>query len=290
MGSSAASFLLSEVDEIILYDIVQGLPAGEALDLQNAAEILGLNTVIKGSNDISLMRGLDVIVITAGFGRKAGMSRMDLLSMNLPIIEEIAEEHSASKDSGTIFIVVTNPVDIMTYVFWRKSGIDRRMVAGLSGVLDSGRLKTVLRLGKNIKAMGLSSFVLGEHGDNMVILVDRIKEEYRLSDLELDRVRDETIKAATDIISMKGATVHGPAAAICKMVKAVLSDEGEFLPASVVLNGEYGIKDVCLGVPAKATRDGFYIVEEKLSASEMAMLRSSAEHVRAELKRIGYAS
>ncbi|MGC8831871.1 MAG: lactate/malate family dehydrogenase, partial [Thermoproteota archaeon] len=211
VGCSAASFLLPNVDEIVLYDIVPKLPVGEALDLQNAAEILGLNTEVKGTNDISLLHGLDVVVVTAGFGRTPGMSRMDLLSRNLPIIENIATEYSGKRE-GTVFIIVSNPVDVMTYVFWKKSGVDRHMVAGLSGLLDSGRLKTVARLNRNIRIKGLSSFVLGEHGEKMVILRDRMREEYGLSDTDLDHVQNETVKAAAGIISMKGATVHGPGA------------------------------------------------------------------------------
>jgi|YelNatPaOPRAMG01_1025707.scaffolds.fasta_scaffold60213_1 malate dehydrogenase len=287
VGCSAASFLLPNVDEIVLYDIVPKLPVGEALDLQNAAEILGLNTEVKGTNDISLLHGLDAVVVTAGFGRTPGMSRMDLLSRNLPIIEDIAGEYGG-KDYETVFIVVSNPVDVMTYVFWKKSGADRHRVAGLSGLLDSGRLKTVMRLNKNIRIKGLSSFVLGEHGENMVILRDRMREEYGLSNSDLDWVQNETVKAAANIISMKGATVHGPGAAIARMVEAVLSDKEEALPASVVLDGEYGVKDVCLGVPVKAGRKGFKVVQEKLSENEMNMLKKAAESVIIALEQIGY--
>ncbi|MEM2981242.1 MAG: malate dehydrogenase, partial [Thermoproteota archaeon] len=278
VGCSAASFLLPNVDEIVLYDIVPKLPVGEALDLQNAAEILGLNTEVKGTNDISFLHGLDVVVITAGFGRTPGMSRMDLLSRNLPIIENTAAEY-AGKGNRTVFIIVSNPVDVMTYVFWRKSGVDRHRVAGLSGLLDSGRLKTVMRLNMNIRIKGLSSFVLGEHGENMVILRDRMREEYGLGDTDLDHVQNETVKAAANIISMKGATVHGPGAAIARMVEAVLSDRGEVLPASAILDGEYGMKDVCLGVPVKAGREGFKVVQEKLSENEVNMLKKAAESI-----------
>lgn len=288
VGCSAASFLLAEADEIVLYDIIPGLPVGEALDMQNAAEALGLNVEVKGTNDISLLHGLDVVVVTAGFGRTPGMSRMDLLNRNLPIIERIAEEYRGEKDSGTVFIMVTNPVDVLTYVFWRRSGVDRQRVAGLSGLLDSGRLKTIMRLSKNIRINGLSSFVLGEHGDNMVILVDEIREKYGLSDSEINRIREETVKAAANIISMKGATVYGPGAAIARMVEAVLSDKDVVIPASAVLDGEYGIRDVCLGVPVKAGRRVFKVVEERLSENELSMLKKVAEGIKMVLEQIGY--
>ncbi|MEM2088402.1 MAG: malate dehydrogenase [Thermoproteota archaeon] len=287
VGCSAASFLLPKVDEIVLYDIIPKLPVGEALDLQNAADILDLNTEVKGTNDISLLHGLDIVVVTAGFGRTPGMSRMDLLSRNLPIMENIATEYRGKKDE-TVFIIVSNPVDVLTYVFWRKSMVDRHKVAGLSGLLDSGRLKTVMRLNRNIMMRGLSSFVLGEHGENMVILRDRIREEYGLSNIDLDWVQNETVKAAANIISMKGATVYGPGAAIARMVEAALSDKEEVLPASAILDGEYGIKDVCLGVPVKAGREGFKVVQEKLSENEVNMLRKAAESIIIALEQIGY--
>lgn len=287
-GCSAAAFLLPYADEIALYDIVPKLPIGEALDLQNAAEVLDLNTEVKGTNEISFLHGLDVIIITAGFGRTPGMNRMDLLNKNLPIVEELAKEYNKKQDSKTVFIMVSNPVDVLTYVFWRKSGVDRHRVAGLSGMLDSGRLKTVMRLNKNIRIKGLSSFVLGEHGDNMVLLRDRIKGEYGLSDSELDRIREETVKAAAQIISMKGATVYGPGAAIAKMVMAVLSNKGEVIPASAILDGEYGMRSVCLGVPVKAERNGFKVVQERLSDDELSMLRRAAEGIVIVLEQIGY--
>lgn len=287
VGCSAASFLLAEADEILLYDIVPRLPVGEALDLQNAAEALGLNVQVKGTSDLSLLHGLDVVIVTAGFGRTPGMSRMDLLNKNLPIIEGIAREYAGGEDGGTVFIIVTNPVDVLTYVFWRRTGVERHRVAGLSGVLDSSRLKTIMR-SRGIRVSGLSSFVLGEHGENMVILRDRMRREYGLSDAELDTVQSETVKAAAEIISMKGATVHGPGASIARMVKAVLSDSREVLPASAVLNGEYGIRNVCLGVPVEAGRNGFRIVQEKLSENEESMLRKAAENVSKVLGQIGY--
>ncbi len=287
VGCSAASFLLPKADEIVLYDIIPKLPVGEALDLQDAAEILGLNTEVKGTNDLSLLHGLDVVVITAGFGRTPGMSRMDLLSRNLPIIENMAKEYSGKED-GTVFIVVSNPVDVLTYVFWKKSGVDRHRVAGLSGLLDSGRLKTVMRLNRNIRMKGLSSFVLGEHGENMVILRDKMCEAYGLSDSDLDWIQEETVKAAANIISMKGATVYGPGAAIARMVEAVLSDKGEVIPASAVLDGEYGMRDICLGVPVKAGGNGFRVIQEALSKDEVSMLRRAAEGIIIVLEQIGY--
>ncbi|MEM3659939.1 MAG: malate dehydrogenase [Thermoproteota archaeon] len=288
VGCSAAAFLLTEADEIVLYDIIPKLPVGEALDLQNAAEALGLNVEVKGTNDISLLHGLDVVVVTAGFGRTPGMSRMDLLNKNLPIIEGIAKEYSSERDGGTVFIIVTNPVDVLTYVFWRRSGVARHRVAGLSGVLDSSRLKTIMRISRGLRISGPCSFVLGEHGENMVILRNRIREEYGLSDTDLDLVLSETVKAAAEIISMKGATVHGPGASIARMVKAVLSDSREVLPASAVLNGEYRIRNVCLGVPVEIRRSGFKIVQEKLSENEESMLRKAAENISKVLEQIGY--
>ncbi|MDW8034095.1 MAG: malate dehydrogenase [Nitrososphaerota archaeon] len=287
VGCSAALFLLPEVDEIFLYDIVPGLPIGEALDLQNAADALNLDTEIKGTNDISLLKGLDVVIVTAGFGRTANMSRMDLLAKNLPIIEGIAKEYSDEKYE-TIFIIVTNPVDVLTYVFWKKSKVERNRVAGLSGVLDSSRLKTILRIEKKIKPKETFSFILGEHGDNMVIPKEKLQKKYGLSDAEFENIREQTIKAAAKIISMKGATVYGPGAAIARMVKAILADKEEVLTASAVLEGEYGINDVCIGVPVRVSRKGFKVIEEKLSEDELSMLKKAAESIVIVLEQIGY--
>jgi malate dehydrogenase len=147
-----------------------------------------------------------------------------------------------------------------------------------------------MRLSKGTRVSGLSSFVLGEHGENMVILRDRMRREYGLSDADLDLVLNETVRAAAEIISMKGATVHGPGASIARMVKAVLSDSREVLPASAVLNGEYGIRNVCLGVPVETGRNGFKVVQEKLGENEVAMLRRAAENVLKALEKIGYGS
>ncbi|MGQ9479128.1 MAG: lactate/malate family dehydrogenase [Thermoproteota archaeon] len=288
VGCSAASFLLSEADEILLYDIVPNLPVGEALDLQNAVEALGLNTRVKGVNDLSHMHGLDVVVVTAGFGRTAGMSRMDLLKKNLPIVENIALEYGKGLDEKTVFVIVSNPVDVLTYVFWKRSRVDKQRIAGLSGLLDSSRLKTLMKLHMNKRIEGLGSFVLGEHGENMVILKDRLREEYGLNDDDLEWLQRETVKAAANIIGFKGATVYGPAAAVARMIKAVLSDSGEVLPASAILEGEYGIKDVCIGVPVEARRNGFKVFEEKLSENELKMLRKASESLIIVLEQIGY--
>ncbi|MEM2276285.1 MAG: malate dehydrogenase [Thermoproteota archaeon] len=288
VGCSAALFLLPEVDEIVLYDIVPSLPVGEALDLQNAAEALGLDVEVKGTNDISLLHGLDVVIVTAGFGRTANMSRMDLLNKNLPIIEGIAKEYSGGGNGKTIFIMVTNPVDVLTYVFWKKSGVERQRVAGLSGVLDSSRLRTILRIEKKIRIRDSSIFVFGEHGDNMIIPRGKIKEKYGLSNTELENLQEQTVKAAAKIISMKGATVYGPGAAVARMVKAVLADKGEVMSASVILDGEYGMRDVCIGVPVKVGKEGFKVVEEKLSNEETAMLKRAAESILIVLEQIGY--
>lgn len=288
VGCSTALFLLPEVDEIVLYDIVPGLPAGEALDLQNAAEALDLDVEIRGTNDISLLHGLDVVVVTAGFSRTANMSRMDLLNKNLPIIEGIAKEYSGDRNGKTIFIMVTNPVDVLTYVFWKKSGVERNRIAGLSGVLDSSRLKTILRIEKKIRVRDPSLFVLGEHGDNMIIPKSKIGEKYGLSSAELENLQEQTIKAAAKIISMKGATVYGPGAAVARMVKAILDDKGEIMPASAILDGEYRIRDVCIGVPVRVGRNGFKVVEEKLSDEEASMLKKAAESIVIVLEQIGY--
>lgn len=273
VGSAAAYTLILgnhlgelHLDEVVLVDVLEDLARGEALDLLHAAYALDNPVDVRGSSDYSLIEGSDLIVVSAGVARMPGMSRLDLLQRNSEIIRAIAGELKRRCDDSVI-LVVTNPVDLMTYVLWRETGFPRERVIGMGGVLDTSRLKSVLR--RQTRGM-----VLGEHGDGMFIVGEdrRFEEDVR--------------RAAMEVIERKGATVYGPAASIYKMARAILTDSREILPSSVVLQGEYGLRDVAIGVPARLGREGVMEVIELEDIGEE--LRKSASMLREKLREIGY--
>ncbi|MCS7132313.1 MAG: malate dehydrogenase [Aigarchaeota archaeon] len=268
VGSTAAYTLINnlEIDEIVLVDILGDLAEGEALDLLHASYALDKPAEIRGGTSYSLAEGCELVVVTAGVARKPGMSRMDLLRQNAEIMRKVAEELK-QHCGGSVVLVVTNPVDIMTYVLWRETGFPREKVIGMGGALDTSRLRSILRR----PTRGL---VLGEHGDGMFIYGE-------------DRRFEEGVRSvAMEVIKRKGATIFGPAASIYRMAKAILTDSQEILPSSVVLEGEYGLRDVAIGVPAKLGRSGIIeIIEideirEELSRSALVLLE--------RLREIGY--
>ncbi len=284
IGSTSAFTCIQhlDLDEVVLVDIVEDLAVGEAMDLSHA--VVGLDKYIKivGGSDYSLLRGCDLIVVSAGLARKPGMTRLDLAKKNAEIIRDVAKnivQHA--KDSK--ILVVTNPLDVMTYVMWKESGKDRREVFGMGSLLDTVRLK------ERIIAMGgkpKRALMIGEHGDSMFSPKSLVKIE---GDVDFDRAVEETRGVAMEVIKRKGATFYAPAICIYRMVRAVLEDTKEEIPTSVVLQGEYGIRDVALGVPVILGRDGVEeIVEYDLSEEEKAMLMRSAEILKERLKELGY--
>lgn len=268
VGSTAAYTLLAllDLEEIALVDVQGQLAEGEALDLAHAAQALGKGTRVVGGPDYELLRGSSLLIVTAGAARRPGMSRLDLLKTNANIIRNVAAELGKVYDGGVI-IVVSNPVDLMTYILWRELGIPRSRIMGMGGVLDTARLWSIL-------GRRTGDIVLGEHGDSMFI-------HGGSSGLE-DRLRAQ----AMEVISRKGATVYGPAASIYVQARAVLMDRREILPVSAILDGEYGLRGVALGVPARIGRDGVLEILEYEDAREG--LARSASILREKLREIGY--
>ncbi len=271
-ATSAFTCLLNlDVDEVVLVDIAEDLAVGEAMDLTHACAGIDRYPKITGGSDYSLLRGSDVIVVTAGLARKPGMTRLDLATKNAGIIRDIASRIMQNSPESKI-IVVTNPMDIMTYIMWRETGKPRNEVFGMGNMLDSARLKATLNAqgAKNIR----KAWIIGEHGDSMFILWSQAD-----FDGEIDRSKtlQEVRFVAAEVIKRKGATIFGPAVAVYRMVNAVINDTKEEIPTSVILQGEYGIEDVAVGVPAIIGAGGVEeVVEYQLSDEELESLRNSA--------------
>ena len=284
IGSTTAFTCIQhlDLDEVVLVDIVEDLAVGEAMDLSHA--IVGLDKYAKivGGSDYSLLKGCDLIVVSAGLARKPGMTRLDLAKKNAEIIRSVAKNVVKHAEDSKI-LVVTNPLDVMTYVMWKETGKDRREVFGMGSLLDTVRLKErIIALGGKPKRV----FMMGEHGDSMFCPKSLAEVE---GDVDLDRAIEETRGVAMEVIKRKGATFYAPAVCIYRMVKAVLEDTKEEIPTSVVLQGEYGINDVALGVPAILGREGVErIVEYNLTDEEKAMLIKSAEILKERLGELGY--
>ncbi len=283
VGSASAFACIHHlnIDEIALIDIVEDLAVGEAMDLKHSAFALDKQIDVMGGSDFSLMKNSDLIVVTAGLPRKPGMSRLDLTVKNAEIIRSVAREIMKNCPGGKV-LVVTNPLDIMTYVMWKETGKSRNEVFGMGSLLDTVRLR------ERLASSGLKpkkAFMMGEHGDSMF----SPKSLIELEGHELERAVNETREIAMEVIRRKGATVYAPATCVYRMVRAVIEDTKEEIPTSVVLDGEYGIKDVAVGVPAIIGRNGVErIIEYDLSDDDLKSLRRSVEILRQRLNELGY--
>ncbi len=282
--SAFACMHMLDMDELVLVDIVKELAEGEAMDLSASGIAIDRGIRVYGGDDYSLLKNSDVVAISAGIARKPGMTRLDLTKTNVGIIKDVVKnivEHAPN----ALILMITNPLDIMTYVAYRESGKRRGEVFGMGSIHDSVRLKEQLILAgaKNVRA-----YVLGEHGDSMVIVRSLTKFE-GLEDVNWDEIEKNTRDRGMEIIKRKGATFYAPGNCVAKMIKAVIDDTNEEMPVSITLDGEYGIQDVALGVPAILGKDGVEeIIEYPLSEDELMNLRKSAEILRERLNEIGY--
>jgi malate dehydrogenase len=273
--------------DVCLVDVIEGWPQGLALDLRHSAPIVGFEADVVGTNDYAETEGSDVVVITAGLPRGPGMSRMDLLEKNAEIVGGVSETVAATSPESVV-IVVTNPLDEMTYLAAAKTGFPKSRVMGMAGVLDSGRLAAYIAEELNVSPAVVNALTLGSHGEQMVPLPRHATVEGRpLTDLvddeTLQRLYDRTSKAGAEIVGLlkKGSAFYAPSAAVAQMVGAVLSDEGRVLPVCAWLTGQYGISETYLGVPARLGRSGVVeIVELDINENELAQLRAAAEAIR----------
>jgi malate dehydrogenase len=292
IGGSLAQ-RLAEMDlagEVVLVDIVDGLPQGKALDIQESAPILGFSTRVSGSNSLDALAGADVVVETAGLARKPGMSRSDLLEKNAAIVKGHAEAVRA-KAPNAVVVVVTNPVDVMTYYFREKSGLPPARVFGESGTLDTARFRTFVADALGVAPRDVTGFVLGTHGDTMVPILSLTSVSgVPLSKLlPADRIHaivERTKQGGGEIVNLlkTGSAFYAPSASQAELVRAIADDEHRLLPVATHLSGEFGETDVCVGAPVVLGRRGVErIVEVDLTAEEREAFRQSVAAVRSDL-------
>ena len=288
VGASLAQRLVEkDFADIVLLDIVEGLPQGKALDIKESAPVVGFNANIKGTNDYKDTAGSEVVVVTSGIGRKPGMSRDELLGINVKIVSEVTR-NIVKHSPDCIIVMVTNPVDTMTYLALKVSGFERNRVVGQSGMLDSARFSSFIAEELKVPATDVSSFVLGEHGSNMVIIPRLARVKGRpitelLPDDVLQRLVERTVNGGAEIVGLlkTGSAFYAPSAATARMVEAIALYTKEVLPCAAYLQGEYGIEDTVIGVPVKLGSSGIEeIIEFELTQEEKAALGSSATAVR----------
>lgn len=273
--------------DVVLVDILEGIPVGKGLDILQAGAVQRVDVKVAGANEYRLTSGSDIVVLTAGFPRKPGMSRDDLLRTNLDIVKDaVAQAVRYSPDC--ILIVVTNPLDAMCHVAYHVSGFPKKRVIGMAGILDTARFRTFVAQALDVSVQDVVAFVLGGHGDTMVPLVRYTSVAgIPLTDLLEQQAIDEIVKRTRDggaeIVKYlkSGSAYYAPSAAVSEMVEAILQDRKRVLPCSVLLEGEYGIRDLFVGVPVKLGAQGVErIFEIKLTADESSALQRSAAAVK----------
>ncbi|HEX19704.1 MAG TPA: malate dehydrogenase [Acidiferrobacteraceae bacterium] len=292
--STAHNIAKSELcHEVALIDIVEGMPQGTALDIQESAPLFGFDTQLTGHNDLKAVEGSDLVVITAGIPRKPGMSRSDVLDTNLGIVRGIAEEMKNSAPDAML-IMVTNPVDILTYAAWKITGWPRNRVLGMAGVLDSARMASFVAMETGFSVKDINAMVLGGHGDTMVPMtrfttINGIAIEHFLEQKKIDDIVDRTRGGGAEILALKknSSAYDAPAAAIAAMVGAISHNRKRILPTVACLDGEYGEKDICMGVPAVLGRDGMErVIELELNDAEKSQFTKSVAAIRASLDKL----
>ncbi|MCL2140583.1 MAG: malate dehydrogenase [Dehalococcoidia bacterium] len=291
VGASLGQRLIEkDLADIVLIDIVDGLPQGKALDIAESAPILGFNHRISGSTDYSDSADSEVVVITSGIARKPGMTREDLIRINSSIVSGVVKE-VVRYSPNCVIIVVANPVDAMTWVAYKASGLARQRVLGLSGVLDSARLATFIALETNCSVKDVSCYVLGEHGSSMVVFprlatVNGKPITALLPAEKISALVTRTVNGGAEIVGLlkNSSAFYAPSAAVVRMTEAIIQNQDKLLPCAAVLNGEYNLREVVIGVPVKLGRDGIKeIVNLDLTPDELAILASSAETVRKQI-------
>lgn len=290
VGGDAALFsALKKLDtEILLLDVVKGLPQGEAMDLNHMLSEQGIDVSIRGSNDYSDMKGSDVVVVVAGSGRKPGMTRMDLLKINAGIVKDVVENiKKHAKDS--IIVPVTNPLDPMVHITYKTSGFDRSRIIGMGNMLDLSRFIQFIHEATGYSRDSIRALVIGEHGENMLPLprfstVSGIPLTDILPKDKLDQLVQDTRGVAAKVIELKGATVHAPGNAISSIVEAILKDKKKIIPVATPLDGEYGHSGVSIGVPAVVGKDGIEkIIELDLNQQEKEWFNKGIDSVKGAL-------
>ena len=273
--------------DVVLVDVVEDMPQGKALDMQESGPVLGIDATLTGANDYGPSAGSDLVVITAGIARKPGMSRDDLLLTNMKIVGEVTQQVVAQSPNTTL-IVVSNPLDAMVQHSYTVSMFPKNRVVGMAGVLDTARFRTFLAQELNVSVKDVQAYVLGGHGDQMVPLthyttIGGVPISKLLSAEALERIIARTQNGGGEIVALlkTGSAFYAPSAAIAEMVDAILLDQQRLLPCAALLEGEYGISGIYMGVPVVLGANGVErVVELDLTDDERSMLNASADGVR----------
>jgi malate dehydrogenase len=290
-GSSTAAWLAArEICDIVMLDIVPGVPQGRALDLQEAMPVIEKDVSIIGTDDYAATVDSDVVVITAGIARKPGMSRDDLMAINAKIVQNAAEQ-ALKYSPECVFIVLTNPLDVMAYLTWKATGLPANRVVGQAGVLDAARMRTFVSMELGVSVENVQCFVLGGHGDEMVPLtrhsnVAGIPLKEALPPDRLAAIVERTRKGGAEVINYLGTSAYyAPAASVIQMVDAIIKDKHLIVPASAYLTGQYGLNDMYFGVPVQLGSKGVEkIFEYDLDEEEKAAMKKSAEAVQSAME------
>ncbi|HLE61471.1 MAG TPA: malate dehydrogenase [Thermoanaerobaculaceae bacterium] len=294
VGATTAHRLAEgHLGDIVLVDVLEGVPQGKALDLYQAAPVVHHDCLVAGANDYEATAGSDIIVMTAGLARKPGMSRDDLQDANAKIVAECISR-AVRKSRDSIIIMVTNPLDVMCEVARRVSGFPRERVIGMAGILDTARMRAFIAMEMGVSTESVFALVLGGHGDSMVPLpryttVSGVPVTELLSKERLDAIVQRTAQGGGEIVKLlkTGSAYYAPAAGVYEMVDSVVRDRKKILPCAVYLQGEFGLKDVFVGVPCKLGAKGMEgVFEPKLSADEKALLHKSAGDVAAQIGKL----
>ncbi len=278
---------------VVLVDVVEGIPQGKGLDQWQSAPIEGFDSRLVGTNGYDETKDSDVVIITAGIARKPGMSRDDLLNTNAGIVKSVSEQ-IAKTSPNAILIIVSNPLDVMCYVAKQASGFPRERVLGMAGVLDTARYRAFLAEALDVSVRDIQAMVLGGHGDTMVPLisytsVSGIPVTQLMDKAKLDAIVDRTRNGGAEIVKhlKTGSAYYAPSAGAVQMAEAIVNDQKRILPCAAWLQGEYGMRDLFLGVPCKLGRKGLEkVIEVELTADERASLEKSAEAVREPMRAV----
>ncbi len=295
-GSTTAHWLAErEIADLVLVDVLPGMPQGKALDLLESMPVIGKDVNVIGSNDFTATAGSDIVVITAGLPRKPGMSRDDLLFANAEIVQKAALE-AIKFSPDAILIILTNPLDVMSYLAMKVAKIEPYRVVGQAGILDSARMRAFVALELGVSVENIHCYVLGGHGNEMVPLtrhsnVAGIPLEDVLPPDRLTAIVDRTRSGGGEIVSLlkTGSAYYAPSVAVAQMVEAILKDKHLIVPASAYLSGQYGLNDIFFGVPVQLGRQGIEkVVEYKLTEAEIALLKKSARGVTESIAKLKF--
>lgn len=295
VGATAAQRIVDKelANEVVLVDIIEGLPQGKGLDMYESAPIEGTDTRVIGSNSYKESAGSDIVVITAGIARKPGMTREQLQETNAGIVKGVTEAVVAQSPQA-ILIIVSNPLDVMTYVAYKVSGFERHRVIGMAGILDTARYRSFIAMELGVSVEDIQALVLGGHGDSMVPLVRYttiagVPLSHFADQATIDKLVKRTRDGGIEIVNYlkTGSAYYAPSAAAVEMVEAIVKDKKRILPCAAYMQGEYGLNNTYIGVPVKLGKKGMeQIVEVPLTADEKAALTKSADEVKANIAKL----